>query len=359
MAILPHPSPLSGADYSAAELSLDNSTLIVLDQRRLPHEEHYELVRDWRTAVRAIAEMWVRGAPALGVSAAYAMVLAAQVARADYVAGMEEAAGGLIEARPTAVNLSWAVQRCLKLAREHSVLGAGTRVEQMAELARSIHREDVEANRRIGAIGAEMVPDGARILTHCNAGALATGGFGTALGVIRAARAAGKRVQVFADETRPYLQGSRLTAWELSREGIDVTVVADVAAGYLFSQGLVDLVIVGSDRIAANGDVANKIGTYTLACLCRAHQRPFYVAAPLSTLDLATGGGDQIVIEQRDEREVTHWGGHALTPTGVPVRNPAFDVTPAPLVTAIFTERGRVAPVTAEGLERLARVASR
>jgi len=350
---LPHPAPLSGADYSAAELSVDDGTLVLLDQRRLPHEEHYESVTEWQAAAAAIRDMLVRGAPAIGITAAYAMVLAARQAGSDYLASMLQAADGLGRARPTAVNLAWALAQCVALARGHEARARTVRVEEMAALARRIHREDVAANRRMGQLGAERVPDGAVVLTHCNAGALATGGFGTALGVIRAAREAGKQVRVFADETRPFLQGSRLTAWELARDGIPVTVVADSAAGSLIARGRVDLVVVGSDRIAANGDVANKIGTYPLACVAKQHAVPFYVAAPVSTVDLATASGQAIPIEERSMDEVTDWAGHRVVAPGVPAENPAFDVTPAAFVSAIFTERGVVAPVAAETLARV------
>jgi methylthioribose-1-phosphate isomerase len=224
----------------------------------------------------------------------------------------------------------------------------------LAAEARAIHREDVAACRRMGALGAALVPDGATVLTHCNAGALATGGYGTALGVIRAAHDAGKRVRVLADETRPWLQGARLTAWELARSGIHVSLIADGAAGYFFARGDIQLAVVGADRIAENGDVANKIGTYGVACLAHFHQAPLYVAAPWSTVDLATASGAGIRIEERPESEVTHLAGQRVAPEGVPARNPAFDVTPAALVSAVVTERGVVQPVSATGLRQMA-----
>lgn len=354
MTQLPHPDPISGADYSAAELTPDDTTLLVLDQRRLPHEEHYERLTEWQAAALAIKDMVVRGAPAIGIAAAYAMVLAARKARGDYWKEMREAGAGLCSARPTAVNLAWAVDQCLELAREHQASPHAERVDAMAELARRIHREDVAANHAMGRIAAAgYVPDDAVVLTHCNAGALATGGFGTALGVVRAAREAGKRVRVLADETRPFLQGSRLTAWELARDGIPVTVIADGAAGSLIARGRVDLVVVGADRIARNGDVANKIGTYPLACVAKQHGVPFYVAAPVSTIDSKTASGDAIPIEEREMQELTQWAGRSVTPAGVPALNPAFDVTPAALVSAIFTERGAVTPVSATALARV------
>ncbi len=337
--LLPHPEPLSGASYSAVELDPNDAIVWMLDQRRLPSEEIYERLTHVEEVARGIADMVVRGAPAIGIAAAYGMVLAARHAKS--IEELERDGALLVRARPTAVNLAWAVERMLASARQ---LG-GCDVEALAREARRIHSEDVAANRRMGALGAERVPDGARILTHCNAGALATGGYGTALGVIRAAVEAGKRVRVLADETRPYLQGLRLTAWELHKDGIEVEVIADSSAGAFFSKDLVDLAVVGADRIARNGDVANKIGTYSVACLARLHDRPLYVAAPWSTVDMACSAGQDIVIEERPSREITHFGDRRIGPEGVLGKNPAFDVTPARLVTAIVTERGLVEPV--------------
>lgn len=326
---LPHPAPLSGASYSAVELAKEDDRAFVLDQRRLPAEERYVEVRTADEMATAIGDMLVRGAPAIGIAAAYGMALAARSG-----ASIEAAAERLRRARPTAVNLAWAVARMLAAHRER---------RELAAEARTLHREDVEACRAIGRFGAERVPDGATILTHCNAGALATGGYGTALGVVRAAREAGKRVRVLADETRPYLQGARLTAWELAKDGIAVEVITDGMPGHFFARGAIDLVVVGADRIARTGDVANKIGTYGLACLARAHEVPFYVAAPWSTVDLDCPSGDAIPIEERASREVTHLFDRPLVPDGVVARHPAFDVTPARLVTCLFTERGAVA----------------
>jgi methylthioribose-1-phosphate isomerase len=255
---------------------------------------------------------------------------------------MARAAGQLEATRPTAVNLAWATRRCLERARGHAELLGQERVEQMIELARTIHRDDVGACRRMGAVGADAIA-GERLLTHCNAGALATGGYGTALGVVRARAAAGS-VRVFAGETRPYLQGARLTAWELQRDGIDVTVVSDNIIGHCMQKRLIDAVIVGADRIARNGDVANKIGTYGIACLAHAHAIPFYVAAPWSTVDLEKATGTEIPIEERSAVELTRLGDQQLVPVGVAVYNPAFDVTPARLITAIITERGAFEP---------------
>ena len=345
MTALPHPEPLSEATFSAVELLPGNDAVILLDQRLLPSSEVYLRLDTVDDVARGIRDMVVRGAPAIGIAAAYGFVLAARAGR-----DLGEAGKLLLSTRPTAVNLPWAVAR-MQGAAAHAP--ASSLVESLAAEARAIHREDVEACRRIGRCGAELVPDGATILTHCNAGALATGGYGTALGVIRAAQEAGKRVRVLADETRPYLQGARLTAWELARLGIDVRVVTDGMAGHLFQRGEITLAVVGADRIAANGDVANKIGTYGIACLARLHERPFYVAAPWSTVDVQCRSGDDIVIEERPASEVTHFLGTRVVPDGVSALHPAFDVTPARLVTAIFTERGLLAPVGPEAVLRL------
>src|SRR5213593_4111652 len=293
--------------------------LELLDQRRLPHEMVYVTCRTSHEVASAIAGMIVRGAPAIGVAAAFGMALAKK--RGDDLAF---AAMELRGARPTAVNLAWAVDRML-------------RAEGKASEAEAIFEEDLEANHRIGRFGAELLGASATVLTHCNAGALATAGYGTALGVVRAAIESGKRVAVFADETRPYLQGARLTAWELQQDGIDVTLITDNMSGHFFQQGTFAAVIVGADRIAANGDTANKIGTYSLAVLAQAHGLPFYVAAPFSTIDPSLPDGRAIPIEERDAREVQELGGQRLVPEGTPARNPAFDVTPAGLITAIIT----------------------
>ncbi|MBI4704670.1 MAG: S-methyl-5-thioribose-1-phosphate isomerase [Deltaproteobacteria bacterium] len=339
---------LSGAGYSAVELDAANERLFMLDQRRLPGEVQYLELGTVCAAAAAIRDMVVRGAPAIGISAAYGMVLAARDARAlgaeAYLEAMRAAGETLRGTRPTAVNLAWAVRRSLVLAEQHAPERGEARWREQAELGRRLHREDVAACRAIGRIGAARLPDGATVLTHCNAGALATGGYGTALGVVRAAAEAGKRVRVLADETRPYLQGARLTAWELQRDGIEVTVVTDGMAGHCMSRGMVAAVVVGADRIARNGDTANKIGTYGVACLARHHGIPFYVAAPWSTVDLNAAAGSAIPIEERAAAEVTHLGGQRIVPEGVAAYHPAFDVTPAELVTAIFTERGEIRP---------------
>ena len=339
---------LSGARYSAAELASDGTRVFLLDQRELPLRELYVSLETTDEVAEAIRAMVVRGAPAIGIAAAYGMVLAARAARADARAGFLEAmrrAGAILAvARPTAVNLGWAVGRMLAAASRSADLPGEARWQQIASLACEIHRDDVAACRAMGAIGAARLPDEGTVLTHCNAGALATGGYGTALGVIRAAIEAGKRVRVLADETRPYLQGARLTAWELHHDGIPVEVIADGMAAHFMKRGEVSAIVVGADRIARNGDVANKIGTYGLACLAETHGIPFYVAAPISTVDAATPDGGRICIEERSRDELARVGGVLMVPDGVAVRHPAFDVTPARLVTAIFTERGEFAP---------------
>ncbi len=314
-----------------------SDALELLDQRRLPREMVYVTCRDAHQVASAIRQMIVRGAPAIGVAAGFGMALAAM--RGD---DLHSAAEELRAARPTAVNLAWAVDR---------MLGARGAVAE----AEAIFREDVEGNRRIGRFGSELLGARATVLTHCNAGALATAGYGTALGVIRAAVEQGKQIAVFTDETRPYLQGARLTAWELLQEGIDVTLITDSMAGHFFQQGRFDAVVVGADRIAANGDTANKIGTYTLAILANAHGVPFYVAAPISTVDIATPNGAAIPIEERSASEVVEIAGERIAPDGVAVRHPAFDVTPAKLITAIITDRGVLRPPYEVAIRRVAR----
>jgi methylthioribose-1-phosphate isomerase len=310
--------------------------LHLLDQRRLPRDVVYVECNDAHAVAAAIREMVVRGAPAIGVAAAFGMAMAARNGD-DVRAAAEE----LRAARPTAVNLGWAVDRMLR---------ASARGGDLTREAESMFHEDVEACRRIGRFGAQLLGDSATVLTHCNAGALATAGYGTALGVIRAAVEGGKRIAVFADETRPYLQGARLTAWELQQEGIDTTLITDNMAGHFFQQGRFDAVVVGADRIAANGDTANKIGTYTVAVLANAHGVPFYVAAPLSTIDADCPDGAHIPIEERSAAEVTSIGGTVIAPEGIAVRHPAFDVTPARLITAIITDRGVLRPPYEEAI---------
>lgn len=331
-------------------------SLDLLDQTRLPGEKRYVACRSHRDVADAIREMKVRGAPAIGVSAAYGMALASRgidaLSRDAYLEELGRAGRELAAARPTAVNLKWAVGRMLDLAR---AAGDWRRVpEILASAASALETEDVEACRRIGRHGAALMRDPATVLTHCNAGALATAGYGTALGVVRAAVEAGKRVRVFADETRPCLQGARLTAFELMEDGIPVTLITDSAAGSVMRLGQIDCVLVGADRIAANGDVANKIGTYGLAVLARENAIPFYVAAPVCTLDLSLGSGKEIPIEQREPTEVTEILGQRIAPEGVDVFNPAFDVTPARYVGAIITERGVAYPPYEESLRAIA-----
>jgi methylthioribose-1-phosphate isomerase len=339
---------LSGARYSAAELSVEGDRAWLLEQRDLPGREAYVTLTTSSEVARAIRDMVVRGAPAIGISAAYGMALAARAAEkldaSAFVEAMRAAGADLDAARPTAVNLAWAVKRCLDLATAHASEPGAARHAAAWAHGRAIHTEDVAACREMGRIGGARMPDEGAILTHCNAGALATGGYGTALGVIRAAVEMGKRVHVLADETRPYLQGARLTAWELHEDGIPVEVITDSMAAHFMKTGEIKAVVVGADRVAKNGDVANKIGTYSVACLARAHGVPFFVAAPWSTIDLATPDGAAIPIEQRSRDEVTKIGDRVLVREGVGARHPAFDVTPFELVTAIFTERGEYGP---------------
>jgi methylthioribose-1-phosphate isomerase len=316
--------------------------LELIDQRLLPGRFEYLACSSAAEVAVAIRAMAVRGAPAIGCAAAFGVALEARRERhrppPQFADAMETAFRTLAESRPTAVNLFWALERMRAV-----LAGNGDPAEaadKLTEAALALFRSDVETNRAIGRSGATFVPDGARVLTHCNTGALATAGHGTALGVIRSARDAGKRISVIASETRPYLQGARLTAWELTRERIPVTLITDSSAGHLMSRGQVDLVIVGADRIAANGDVANKIGTYTLSVLAERHGLPFYVAAPLSTIDTSIADGSSIPIEERGAAEVTGYAGVRWAPEGIAVANPAFDVTPSALVSALFTEKG-------------------
>ena len=314
----------------------DGTTLFLLDQRLLPAQEVWVECSTASSVAEAIKTMVVRGAPAIGVSAAFGMAMAARAGE-----DLSLAADELKRSRPTAVNLAWAVDRML--AHDGDAVAEAERILE----------EDVEANRAMGRHGAELLGLTSTVLTHCNAGALATGGYGTALGVIRAAIESGRNVAVYADETRPYLQGARLTAWELQRDGIDVTLITDNMAGHFFQHGKFDAVIVGADRIAANGDTANKIGTYTVAVLAHAHDVPFYVAAPVSTIDPHCPSGDEIPIEERSAQEVVEIQGTRIAPDGIEVRHPAFDVTPARLITAIITERGVLRPPFPEAIRNL------
>src|SRR6059058_1066141 len=337
----------------------------MIDQTRLPADEVYRTCRDYGEVAEDIRSMVIRGAPAIGVAAAMGVALGVKHSSARTVrelrAEFEIIAETISKTRPTAVNLFWAVKRMREVFESSLRADAdASEAEKVArakarlvEEAQRILAEDIAVNEAIGRHGAALLKDSGTILTHCNAGALATGGYGTALGVVRAAVEAGKKIHVFADETRPFLQGARLTAWELTKDGIPTTVISDNTAGAMMKQGKIDAVVVGADRIAANGDVANKIGTYSLAILAKEHAIPFYVAAPLSTLDLKIPDGSSIPIEERDPAEVTHFGGVRVVPDGVPVFNPAFDVTPNSFVTAIITDRGVAEPPYIENLRRL------
>ncbi len=322
------------------------SSVVMIDQRVLPQKEVYLTYRDYRGVARAIRDMVVRGAPAIGVAAAMGVALGALKIKAkdrkSFRPQFEKVCKTISSARPTAVNLFWAVDRMKRVVSGNRRLSIEELKWRLVEEAKAIHSEDIETNRRIGINGRVFIEDGYTVLTHCNAGALATAGYGTALGVIRGAVEEGKKVRVLADETRPFLQGARLTTWELIKDGIDTTLITDNMAGYMFKKGLVNCVIVGADRIAANGDVANKIGTYSVAVMAREHKVPFYVAAPISTIDFGIESGDAIPIEERDGKEVTHILGIRIAPKRVKVMNPAFDVTPSKFVRAIITERGVV-----------------
>jgi methylthioribose-1-phosphate isomerase len=333
--------------------------VLMIDQRLLPTEELYPIFKTYKDVAWAIKEMVIRGAPAIGVAAAMGVALGARdVATSDpneFDRSFQEICDVLGSTRPTAVNLFWAIERMRALYRRLSAEGHSLddiRLRLIDE-AKRMHEEDVAANRAIGRFGADLIPDDATVLTHCNAGALATAGYGTALGVIRAAVEAGKRIAVYADETRPFLQGARLTAWELNKDNIEVTLITDNMAGHFMKRGVIDCIVVGADRIAANGDVANKIGTYSVAVLAKENKLPFYVAAPISTLDLQLATGDDIPIEERNEREVTHVKEIQLAPAGVQIANPAFDVTPNQYVAAIITERGVARAPYHESLKRL------
>jgi methylthioribose-1-phosphate isomerase len=320
--------------------------VVMIDQRKLPAAEIYVTCRTATDVAKAIKTMVIRGAPAIGVSAAMGIALGMSKSKASgtkqFTTEFQKTCDLLAATRPTAVNLFWAIERMKRTFAEAAQGGCSVDElkQRLVAEAKTIHDEDVDSCRTMGAHGASLVPQTANILTHCNAGALATAGYGTALGVIRAAAGQGKKIAVLADETRPFLQGARLTAWELVKDGIDTTVITDNMTASMMRAGHVDLVVVGADRIAANGDVANKVGTYGVAVLAKEHGIPFYVAAPLSTIDLGTADGSGIPIEERPAREVTHVGASRLTPEGASIRNPAFDVTPAKYVTAIITERG-------------------
>jgi methylthioribose-1-phosphate isomerase len=315
--------------------------VVMIDQTRLPREERYVTCRTYEEVAEAVRSMVIRGAPAIGVAAAMGIALGvAQADGNDLDSQFDKICDALARTRPTAVNLFWAIDRMKRVFAESRGLSLSQLRDRLITEAQQIRLEDIAINQAIGRNGAALVPDGKTVLTHCNAGALATAGYGTALGVIRAAVSAGKKIDVFADETRPFLQGSRLTVWELQQDAIPATLITDNMAGHFLKSGRIGCVVVGADRIAANGDVANKIGTYTLAVLAKENGVPFFVAAPISTLDLTLASGDEIPIEQRAASEVTHIFGVAVAPEGTEVQNPAFDVTPNRYVSAIITERG-------------------
>ena len=352
------PGARSGSGWFTLRWS--DEGVLLLDQRLLPEREEVLVCRSLEEVACAIEDLVVRGAPAIGCTAALGMALAAHESRdqgeAAFAAALDRAHERLAATRPTAVNLFWALERIATRRRQLRVRSPDEVASALLEEALAIVDEDAETCRALGQAGAGLVPDGARVLTHCNAGALATAAYGTALGVVRAAFAQGRKLTVLAGETRPFLQGARLTAWELQRDGIPVSVITDNMAAHVMGRGEVDLVIVGADRVAANGDVANKIGTYGLAILARAHELPFYVAAPCSTIDPDTVSGADIPIEERGRHEVAHFGDRPVVPDGVPVRHPAFDVTPAEYVTALVTERGVIYEPNAERIAALLRI---
>jgi methylthioribose-1-phosphate isomerase len=319
--------------------------VVMLDQRLLPHKEVYRVCRDYQEVAQAIREMVIRGAPAIGVAAAMGVALGAAKAQVKtFDRDFERIILTLSKTRPTAVNLFWALERMRKIYTVNRSRGVDVVKRLLKDEAQAIYKEDIAANKQLGKFGAQMLRNARHLMTHCNAGALATAGYGTALGVIRALKEAGREFDVFVNETRPFLQGARLTAWELKKEKIPATLITDSMAGYVMQTGRVDAVIVGCDRVAANGDVANKIGTYTIAVLAKRHGIPFYVAGPTSSIDLNCPSGKEIPIEQRDAKEVSHIFGKALAPKGIKVFNPAFDVTSHDLISAIITEKGVIQP---------------
>jgi methylthioribose-1-phosphate isomerase len=322
-----------------------DNRVIMLDQRLLPHKEVHRICRDYEEVAQAIREMVIRGAPAIGVAAAMGVALGAWKSREkNFDRQFERIFATLSKTRPTAVNLFWALERMRKIYTDNRSRGVETVQRLLKEEAQKIYREDIAANRQLGKFGASLLRNARQVMTHCNAGALATAGYGTALGVIRALKESGKQVEVWVNETRPFLQGARLTAWELKKEKIPATLVTDGMTGYLMQEGRIDTVVVGCDRVAANGDVANKIGTYGIAVLAKRHAIPFYVAAPTSSIDLNCPSGKDIPIEQRDPKEVSHIFGRSLAPKGIRIFNPAFDVTAHDLISAIITEKGVINP---------------
>ena len=344
-------------DFETIEWTHDGAVRLI-DQTRLPLDEVYVVCASADEVARAIRTMQVRGAPAIGIAAAMGLAMAARTIHAPtfaaFYAGLEDIGASLMRTRPTAVNLAWAIRRLLRVTQGLQTVPLAEIPDRLTAEATAMRAEDISIHRAIGKYGHELGPHPARILTHCNAGGLATAGYGTAVGVIRAAAEAGKHIKVWVDETRPLLQGARLTAWELSRAGIPATLITDNMAGHFMYRGEVDFVVVGADRIARNGDTANKIGTYGVAVLARAHGIPFYVAAPLSTLDLSLHTGAEIPIEERAPEEVTEIGGRRVAPSGIRAANPAFDVTPASYIDGIITERGVARAPYDESLPRLA-----
>lgn len=329
-------------------VELIDKKVVLIDQTILPYEYKKIEITNYKDIATAIKDMIVRGAPAIGISGAHGVALAAlefqNLEKEAFFAELKKACDFIISQRPTAVNLEWAVKKVYEYAENLKDLNVDEIIEKIFEYTKQLENEDVEINIKIGDNGAEIIPKGATILTHCNAGALATVGYGTALGVVRSAFEKDKTVQVFADETRPRQQGARLTTWELVEDGIPVTLITDGMSGYFMKKGMVDVVVVGADRIAANGDAANKIGTYNLALVAKAHNVPFYVAAPISTIDTSIETGDEIVIEERNREEVTHINGKTICAEGVNIINPGFDVTPHELIAGIITEKGILKP---------------
>ena len=325
----------------------------MLDQRLLPHKEVYQVCRNYQEVAQAIRRMVIRGAPAIGVAAAMGMALGASKAREkNFDREFERIFLTLSKTRPTAINLFWALERMRKVYADNRSRGVEKVKRLLQEEAQKIYKEDIAANKQLGKFGASLLQSTRRVMTHCNAGALATAGYGTALGVIRALKESGQRVEVWVNETRPFLQGARLTAWELKKEKIPATLITDNMAGYLMQEGKVDAVVVGCDRVAANGDVANKIGTYGIAVLAQRHGIPFYVAGPTSSIDVGCASGKDIPIEQRDPTEVSHIFGRALAPKGIKIFNPAFDVTSQELVSALITEKGVIHPPYQENIRK-------
>jgi methylthioribose-1-phosphate isomerase len=330
---------------SVKTIEWKNNRVVMLDQRLLPHKEVYRVYRSYQEVAEAIRSMVIRGAPAIGVAAAMGVALGALKAPAkSFDRDFEKIILVLGKTRPTAVNLFWALKRMREVYLNYRSRGVESVQKALCDEAQKLYKEDIAANKQLGRFGAGLLRDAKHIMTHCNAGALATAGYGTALGVVRSLKESGRQFEVLVNETRPFLQGARLTAWELKKEKIPATLITDNMAGYLMQKGKVDAVVVGCDRVAANGDVANKIGTYTLAVLARRHNIPFYVAGPTSSIDVNCRSGDDIPIEERDPKEVSHIFGKSLAPKGIHIFNPAFDVTPHELISAIITEKGVIHP---------------